>query len=151
MHKELTTQLKYVLTISTSGIKSIYQPFTLTMSIVLTPFVGLPHTHCRYVQHAHRTYKAYAHMQTTVTMLHTATNKQNQTSKPNITTPSGDACHHAWPSPSGQKISQGSGSIGQMHRRFPGGLKQAIPYPFNKAFINPHMTTTHPAVIQYPF
>ena len=38
-----------------------------------------------------------------------------------------------------------------MGRGFPGGLKQAIPYPFNEVFINPHMTTMHPAVIQHPF
>ena len=51
--------------------------------------------------------------------------------------------------PSGQKIGQGSGSIGQMGRGFPGGLKQAIPYPFNKIFINSHMTTMHSAVIHH--
>ena len=38
-----------------------------------------------------------------------------------------------------------------MGRGFPGGLKQAIPYPFNKVFINPHMTMMHPTVIQHPF
>ena len=38
-----------------------------------------------------------------------------------------------------------------MGRGFKDGLKQAIPYPFHEVFINPHMTTTHPVVIQYPF
>ena len=38
-----------------------------------------------------------------------------------------------------------------MGRGFPGGLEQAIPYKFNKIFIDPHMTTMHPVVIQHPF
>ena len=38
-----------------------------------------------------------------------------------------------------------------MGRGFPGGLKQAIPYPFNKIFINPYMTMTNATMIQYPF
>ena len=75
--------MKYVLAISTSGSKNFYQPFTLKLSIVLTPFVGLPHTHGRHVQHVHSTSKAYAHTNTAATELQTA-NKQNKTSKPNI-------------------------------------------------------------------
>ena len=114
-----------------------------------------------HAKHMHSTCKAYAqHMQsicthtsciqTAATALHTATSKtkhQNLTSPP----PSGDACPHTWPSLSGLEIGQGSGTIGQMGRGFPVDLKQAIPYPFNKVFINPHMTTMHPAVIQHPF
>ena len=43
----------------------------------------LPYTHGRHVQHVHSTCKAYAYKQTAATALHTATNKQKQTAKPN--------------------------------------------------------------------
>ena len=68
---------------SLQSVPTFYQPFTLTLSIVLIPFVGLPHTHSKYVQHVHNTSKAYAYTQTAATALYTAINKQNQTSKPN--------------------------------------------------------------------
>ena len=38
-----------------------------------------------------------------------------------------------------------------MGRGFPGGLKHAIPHPFNKVLINPQMTTMNSTMIQYPF